>query len=87
MHEFKNYDIAKEMWEALKLKFSGTSITKLRKLIIKFDTHKKCLNHNMRQYLREMSNMISELNEAGHTLTDEQQAPNVIRSLPHNWGT
>ena len=72
MREFKNYDIAKEMWEALKLKFGGTSVTKLRKLIIKFDTYKKCPNHNMRQHLREISNIISELNEAGDTLIDKQ---------------
>ena len=85
MREFKNYDITKEMWEALKLKFGGTSVTKLRKLTIKFDTYKKRPNYNMRQHLREMSNMISELNEAGHILTDEQQVQAVIRSLPHNW--
>ena len=72
MREFKNYDIAKEMWEALKLKFGGTFVTKLRKLTIKFDTYKKRPNHNMRQHLKEISNIISELNEAGHTLTDEQ---------------
>ena len=53
MREFKNYNIAKEMWEALKLKFGGTSVTKLRKLTIKFDTYKKRPNHNMRQHLRE----------------------------------
>ena len=29
--------------------------------------------------------MISKLNEAGHTLTDEQHIYVVIRSLPHNW--
>ena len=31
--EFKNYDIAKEIWEALKLKFGRTYVTKLRKLM------------------------------------------------------
>ena len=84
MHEFKNYEIAKEIWEALKLKFSRTFVTKLRKLTIKFDTYKKCHNHNMRQHLREMSNIISELNEVGHTLTDEQQVQAVIRLFSHN---
>ena len=72
------------MWEALKLKFGGTSVTKLRKLTIKFDKYKKRSNHNMRQYLREISNMISELNETGHTLIDEQHVQAVILSLPHN---
>ncbi|KAK9122763.1 hypothetical protein Sjap_012365 [Stephania japonica] len=85
MREFKSYDVAKIMWEALKKKFGGTSVTKLRQLTIKFDTYKKRPNHNMRQHLRELSNMINELREAGHILTDEQQVQAVIRSLPHNW--
>jgi uncharacterized protein YjiS (DUF1127 family) len=37
----------------------------------------------MRQHLREMSNMISELKDAGHILIDEQQVQAVIRSLPY----
>ena len=32
-----------------------------------------------------MSNMISELRDAGRVLTDEQQVQVVIRFLPHNW--
>jgi gag-polypeptide of LTR copia-type/Domain of unknown function (DUF4219) len=85
MREFRQYEVAKEMWLALKQKFGGTSVTKLRQLTIKFDTYKKRPNHNMRQHLREMSNMISELNDADHILTDEQQVQAVIRSLPYTW--
>jgi len=85
MREFRKYDLAKEMWIALKQKFGGTSVTKLRQLTIRFDTYKKRPNHSMRQHLREMSNMISELKDAGHVLTDEQQLQAVIRSLPHTW--
>ncbi|KAK0598685.1 hypothetical protein LWI29_036999 [Acer saccharum] len=73
------------MWIALKDKFGGTSTTKLRRLTIKFDTYRKRQNHDMRQHLREMSNMIRELKSAGHTLTDEQQIQAVIRSLPNSW--
>jgi gag-polypeptide of LTR copia-type len=72
MREFRQYEVAKEMWLALKQKFGGTSVTKLRQLTIKFDTYKKCPNHSMRQHLRKMSNMISELKDADHILTDEQ---------------
>ena len=72
MREFKDHDVAKTMWTALKEKFVGTSVSKLRQLTIKFDTYKKRPNHNMRQHIREMSNMISELKVAGHVLTDEQ---------------
>jgi gag-polypeptide of LTR copia-type len=85
MREFRQYEVAKEMWLALKQKFGGTSVTKLRQLTIKFDTYKKRYNHSMRQHLREMSNMISELKDADHILTDEQQIPAVIRSLLHTW--
>ena len=39
----------------------------------------------MKKHLRQMSNMISKLKDAGHTLTNEQQVQAVIRSLPQNW--
>ena len=32
-----------------------------------------------------MSNLIVELKDAGHVLTDEQKIQAVIRSLPHTW--
>ena len=81
IREFKKYKITKDMWSALSERFGGMSITKLRSLTIKFDTYKKCLEHNMKKHLRQMSNMISELKDAGHTLTDEQQVQAVIHSL------
>ena len=61
------------------------SITKLISLTIKFDTYKKHPEHIMKKHLRHMSNMITELKNAGHTLTDEQQVQAVVRSLPHSW--
>jgi len=70
MCEFESYDTAQAMWVVLKDKFGGTSITKLRRLTIKFDTFRKRQNVTMRQH-REMSNMICELKSAGHSLTDE----------------
>ena len=36
--EFKNYNLAKDLWSTLKNKFDGISMTNLRSLIIKFDT-------------------------------------------------
>ena len=73
------------MWSALSERFGGMSITKLRSLIIKFDTYKKCPEHNMKKNLRQMSNMISELKNVGHTLTNKQQVQVVICSLPQIW--
>ena len=84
MREFRKYEITKAMWSTLFKRFGGTSITKPRSLTIKFDFYKKRLENNMKKHLRQMSNMISELKDAGHTLTDEPQVQVVIRSLPQN---
>ena len=70
--KFKSYDLAKDMWSALKTKLGGTSVTKLRSLTIRFDTYKKKFEHTMKKYLREMLNMICELKDTGHVLIDEQ---------------
>ena len=35
--EFEKYEIVQEMWFALKNRFDGTSTTKLRRFMIKFD--------------------------------------------------
>ena len=83
--QFKRYENAMELWNALREKFGGVSLTKLRSLTIKFDTYKKRSDHAMKKHLREMSNMISELNDAGHVLTKEQKIQAVIRSLPNSW--
>jgi hypothetical protein len=40
-------------------------------------------NRSMRQHFEEISNMISELKDTCHILTDEQQIQIVIRSLPY----
>ena len=76
MREYHKYDEAMKLWTVLKEKLGGTSLAKLRKLTIRFDTYKKQPKHNRRQHLKEMSNMMSELKE--------QQVQTVICSLPHN---
>ena len=84
MREFRKYEITKDMWSILSKRFGGTSITKLKSLTIKFDTYRKRPKHNMKKHLRQMSNMISELKDAGHTLTDKQQVQALICSLPQS---
>ena len=76
--------MAMKLWTALKERFCGTSLAKLRKLTIRFDTYKKRSKHNMRQHLKEMSNMMSELKKANHELTNEKQVQAIIRSLPYS---
>ena len=84
IREFRKYEIIKDMWSALFERFGGTCITKLRSLSIKFDTYKKHVEHNMKRHLRKMPNIINELKDVGHTLTDEQQVQAMIRSLPQS---
>ena len=73
------------MWSTLSKRFGGTSIIKLRSLTFMFDTYNKCLEHDMKKLLRHMSNMINELKDACHVLTDDQQVQVVIHSLPQSW--
>lgn len=47
--KFTKYETTKEMWLTLKDKFGGTSTTKLRRLMIKFDSCQKCPNYTMSQ--------------------------------------
>ncbi|KAK2975930.1 hypothetical protein RJ640_024815, partial [Escallonia rubra] len=75
----------KALWEQLKFSFGGTSTTRLRSLVIKFEEYTKDPKHTMSEHLRVMSNMIGKLREAGHALTDEQQVRAVIRSFPASW--
>ncbi|KAK2981325.1 hypothetical protein RJ640_007026 [Escallonia rubra] len=65
--------------------FGGTSNTRLRSLVIKFEEYTKDPKYTMSEHLRVMSNMIGKLRDAGHALTDEQQVRVVIRSIPASW--
>ncbi|KAK2989844.1 hypothetical protein RJ640_029572 [Escallonia rubra] len=75
----------KALWDQLKFSFGGTSTTRLRSLVMKFEEYTKDPKHTMSEHLRVMSNMIGKLRDAGHALTDEQQVRAVIRSLPASW--
>ena len=52
--EFEEHVTACALWDALKLKFGGTSATRLRGLNIKFDSYKMRLNHTMKQHVKAM---------------------------------
>ncbi|XP_070056487.1 uncharacterized protein [Nicotiana tomentosiformis] len=82
IREFKDHQRALDLWNALRKRFGTCSTTRLRSLTIKFDSFKKRPEHSMKTHLRQMANMIEELKDAGHVLTDEQQIQAVIRSLP-----
>jgi len=69
---FVDYKIAREIWNALKLKFGETSATRLHAWTLKFDSHKIHPNGNIKQHLRQMSFIIHELKAFGNNLSDEQ---------------
>ncbi|EEF36901.1 conserved hypothetical protein [Ricinus communis] len=71
VYEYQQYPTSHAMWVALREKFGGTTVSKLKQLTIKFDTFKKVPNKSMKQHLRDMSNMIMELKSARHVLIDE----------------
>ncbi|KAK2967250.1 hypothetical protein RJ640_016042 [Escallonia rubra] len=83
--QYDELSTCKALWEQLKFTFGGTSTTRLRSLVIKFEEYTKDPKHTMSEHLRVMSNMIGKLRDAGHALTDEQQVRAVIRSLPASW--
>ncbi|PWA47627.1 hypothetical protein CTI12_AA497560 [Artemisia annua] len=85
MLRFVRYRTAKEVWEAVKLQFGGTSTTRLHSLNLRFDGYTKRHDHSMRQHLIIMSNMIAELNTTGRELTDEEEVQAVIKSLTKKW--
>ena len=71
MREFSHFITIKDMCEALQARFGGTSTTILRQLTICFDTYKMPQGQSMKVYLRNMANMISELRDTGHEMTNE----------------
>ena len=56
--KYEVYQIAHEMWQALKEKYDGLSTTKLKELVMKFGNYKMRLNHTIKQHLKEMKRMI-----------------------------
>uniref|UniRef100_A0A2N9ER04 Integrase catalytic domain-containing protein n=1 Tax=Fagus sylvatica TaxID=28930 RepID=A0A2N9ER04_FAGSY len=71
--EYETFQNAKDMWDQLKFDFGGTSTTRLRSLVLKFEVYRKDPKHTMTEHLRMMSWMIRDLKDAGNVLTDEQQ--------------
>ena len=69
--EYEPLPMTHAVWVALREKYSGGSLSKLRHLTIKFDSYIKRSNLSMVQHLREMSNMIQELKTTDHELTNK----------------
>ena len=72
--EFESYGTAQDMWIALKAKFGGTTVTRLRALTLKCDTFKMQHGDSMQEHLRKMS-----------AIVHEHQIQALICSLPDSW--
>ena len=68
--EFEEHATARALWDVMKLKFGGTSTSRLHSLNIKFFSYKMHLNHSMKYHLKSMSTMICKLKVASNTLTE-----------------
>ena len=69
---FERHHLTQSVWDTVKIQYRGTSTTRLHQLTLKFDGYKKRQNQMMRQHLTVMSNMINELRDVGHEMTNEQ---------------
>jgi hypothetical protein len=79
--EYEVFQNAKDMWDQLKFDFGGTSTTRLRSLVLKFEVYRKYQKHTMTEHLRMMSGMIREIKAARNVLTDEQQVQAILLSI------
>ena len=82
--EFEEHVTARAMWDILRLKYGGTSATRLHGLNIKLDSYKLCLDHTIKQHLKKMSTMIRELLADGNNLTEEYKIQVGIHTLPNS---
>ena len=64
----------------------AATIARLKFLTMRFKNYKKSPCVSMRENLRHMSNMISDLAKMGYELTDAQQVHTMIHSLPNDRG-
>ena len=69
--EYKDYPTTKELWDQLRFAFGGTSTTRRRSLVLKFEVYRKDPKHTMTEHLKVMSTMIHELKVAWNVLIDE----------------
>ncbi|GAV72298.1 UBN2_2 domain-containing protein, partial [Cephalotus follicularis] len=61
---YEHYATAKKMWDQLRFDFGGTSVTRLRSLVLKFEMYKKDPKNSTTEHLRIMSAMIRDLKNA-----------------------
>uniref|UniRef100_A0A2N9HTN5 Integrase catalytic domain-containing protein n=1 Tax=Fagus sylvatica TaxID=28930 RepID=A0A2N9HTN5_FAGSY len=83
--EYEAFQNAKDMWDQLKFDFGGTSTTRLRSLVLKFEVYRKNPKHTMTEHLRMMSGAIHDLKAARNVLTDEQQVQALGYDFHLSW--
>ena len=66
--KYKAFQNAKYVRDQLKFDFGGTSTTRLRNLVLKFEVYRKDPKHTMTEYLKMMSRMIHDVKATGNVL-------------------
>lgn len=61
------------MWSQLNIPHRGTSTTRLRVMMLRFETYQMDLKHTMVEHLSTLSTMICDLKAVGNNLSDDQQ--------------
>ena len=80
--EFESCPTAKDMWDCLKIRFGQTSATRLRTLRLKWMQFQLDAGRPTTEQLRTLSGIVRDLKAAGHDIPEDEQALNVIRTLP-----
>ncbi|GAV77027.1 UBN2_2 domain-containing protein [Cephalotus follicularis] len=75
----------KEMRDRLRFNFMGSSVTRLRSLVLKFEMYKQEPNYSITEHMRIIYAVITDLKNGGNALFDEQQVQAAIRSLHDSW--
>ena len=85
LYEFACYATSMQLWDALRNRFGVYTPVQLSALHIALESYKMNPQHTIRQHMRHMTNMLTELQEAGQVLTESQKIHAIFRSLPDSW--
>lgn len=80
--QFEVYTTAKDMWDVLSDYINYRCIlTRLRQLLMHYNSYKMYTKHSMAVHLRNMSVLTRDLDAASNVLTKKQQIQAVLGAL------
>ncbi|XP_077221972.1 uncharacterized protein LOC143855794 [Tasmannia lanceolata] len=82
---FEDINSAKELWELLDKRYSGTLNVQISTLYSKFNSFQMDENKSISENLEELEIHLSQLKIVGEAPSLQSQISTVIRSLPNSW--